>query len=63
MASYAQDNMIDITIDYFFTEENREERIVTEDMMSIAFGIISKTMFSMVLKMNALSATESKLAL
>lgn len=44
--SYAQD-MIDITLDYISTWKNREERIITEDMMSIALGIINKTMFSM----------------
>ncbi|MFD6442586.1 cytochrome P450, partial [Peribacillus sp. NPDC060186] len=49
ISNYAQD-MIDITMDYISAWENREERIITKDMMNIALGIISKTMFSMELK-------------
>ncbi|WP_051404889.1 cytochrome P450 [Bacillus cihuensis] len=47
--SYGQD-MIDITTDYLSTWKNGEERIITQDMMSITLGIICKTMFSMDLK-------------
>ncbi|WP_255264055.1 cytochrome P450 [Peribacillus butanolivorans] len=46
ISNYAQD-MIDITMDYISTWENEKERIITKDMMNIALGIISKTMFSM----------------
>ncbi|MFF2456248.1 cytochrome P450 [Peribacillus simplex] len=49
ISNYAQD-MIDITMNYISTWKNREERIITEDMMSLALGIISKTMFSLNLK-------------
>lgn len=44
--NYGQD-MIDITSDYIDAWKDGEERIITQDMMSIALGIISKTMFSM----------------
>lgn len=49
ISNYGQD-MIDITMDYISTWKNREERIITEDMMSLTLSIISKTMFSMRLK-------------
>ncbi|MGE7766344.1 cytochrome P450 [Peribacillus sp. NPDC096540] len=49
ISNYAQD-MIDITMDYISAWNNREERIITKDMMNISLGIISKTMFSMEFK-------------
>jgi cytochrome P450 len=47
--NYGQD-MIDITADYIDAWIDGEERIITQDMMTITLGIISKTMFSMDLK-------------
>jgi cytochrome P450 len=44
--NYGQD-MIDITADYIDAWIDGEERIITQDMMNITLGIISKTMFSM----------------
>ncbi|WP_244933523.1 cytochrome P450 [Neobacillus mesonae] len=44
--NYGQD-MIDITTDFVSKWEDGEERILTQDMMSITLGIISKTMFSL----------------
>ncbi|MGE7668785.1 cytochrome P450 [Peribacillus sp. NPDC097077] len=49
ISNYAQD-MIDITKEYISTWKNGEERIITEDTMSLALGIVSKTMFSTELK-------------
>lgn len=49
ISNYAQD-MIDITEAYISTWNNGEERMITEDTMSIALGIVSKTMFSTELK-------------
>ncbi|UCZ54935.1 cytochrome P450 [Bacillus shivajii] len=43
---YAQD-MIQTTNRYIDRWEHGEERVITEDMMTITLGIISKTMFSM----------------
>lgn len=44
--NYAED-MIDITYDYIRKWEHEEEYLITDDMMNITLGIISKTMFSM----------------
>ncbi|WP_416150714.1 cytochrome P450 [Salipaludibacillus sp. HK11] len=44
--SYAQD-MIDTTQSYISKWRSGEEKIITNDMMDIALGIITKTMFSM----------------
>lgn len=44
--NYGQD-MIDLTTDFVSKWEDGEERILTQDMMSITLGIISKTMFSL----------------
>ncbi|MDQ0220649.1 cytochrome P450 [Peribacillus cavernae] len=46
IVNYGQD-MIDITTNYISTWKDGEERMITQDMMSMALGIISKTMFSM----------------
>ncbi len=43
---YAQD-MIDTTSGYISKWEDREEKIITDEMMNIALGIITKTMFRM----------------
>ncbi len=44
--SYGED-MIDTTLNYIFKWEEEEERLISEDMLNITLGIISKTMFSM----------------
>lgn len=49
ISSYGQD-MIDITAGYISEWEDGEDRIITQDMMDIALGIISKTMFSLDIK-------------
>ncbi|MDQ0255297.1 cytochrome P450 [Evansella vedderi] len=46
IGQYAQD-MIDTTKAYLDRWEDGEERMITEDMMNITLGIISKTMFNM----------------
>ncbi|ADU32117.1 cytochrome P450 [Evansella cellulosilytica] len=46
ITTYAQD-MIDTTNKYISRWSSRAERLVSDDMMDIALGIISKTMFSM----------------
>jgi cytochrome P450 len=46
ITNYGQD-MIDITTDYLSKWEDGDERSITQDMMDITLGIISKTMFSM----------------
>ncbi|WP_409292563.1 cytochrome P450 [Peribacillus sp. SCS-37] len=45
IASYGQD-MIDVTTEYITRWHDGEERVITQDMMDITLGIISKTMFS-----------------
>ncbi|MGE7780490.1 cytochrome P450 [Peribacillus sp. NPDC097264] len=49
ISNYGQD-MIDLTREYISTWKNGEERMMTEDMMSLALSIVSKTMFSTELK-------------
>jgi len=44
--SYGQD-MIDITQSFISKWKSGEEKVITNDMMDIALGIIAKTMFSM----------------
>ncbi|WP_409300271.1 cytochrome P450 [Peribacillus sp. SCS-155] len=44
--TYGQD-MIDLTADYLSNWNHGEERVITQDMMSITLGIICKTMFHM----------------
>ncbi|PKG23837.1 cytochrome P450 [Niallia nealsonii] len=39
-------NMIDVASDYLSTWKDGEERIITQDMMSITLGVICKTMFN-----------------
>ncbi|MGJ9383694.1 cytochrome P450 [Salipaludibacillus sp. CF4.18] len=46
ISSYAQD-MIDTTHSFISKWKNEEEKVITDDMMDIALGIITKTMFSM----------------
>ncbi|WP_231687920.1 cytochrome P450 [Bacillus sp. FJAT-27251] len=46
IAGYAQD-MIDTSISYLAGWEHGQKRMVSEDMMNITLGIISKTMFGM----------------
>ncbi|KKK37879.1 cytochrome P450 [Mesobacillus campisalis] len=46
IAGYAQD-MIDTSISYLADWEHGQTRMVSEDMMNITLGIISKTMFGM----------------
>ena len=46
ITNYGQD-MIDIATDYISKWEDGDERRITQDMMDITLGIISKTMFSM----------------
>jgi cytochrome P450 len=46
IAGYAQD-MIDTALTYLSGWEHGEKRMVSEDMMNITLGIISKTMFGM----------------
>ncbi|AST92513.1 cytochrome P450 [Sutcliffiella cohnii] len=47
--NYGQD-MIETTLQYIAKWQDGEERDITEDMMNITLGIISKTMFSMKLE-------------
>ncbi|SFC25230.1 Cytochrome P450 [Bacillus sp. OV322] len=49
ISSYGQD-MIDITRDYMSSWEDGQKRNITQDMMGITLGIITKTMFSMTFK-------------
>ncbi|WP_240501893.1 cytochrome P450 [Bacillus sp. MUM 13] len=49
ISSYGQD-MIDITRDYLSSWEDGQKRNITQDMMGITLGIITKTMFSMTFK-------------
>ncbi|RFU68578.1 cytochrome P450 [Bacillus sp. V59.32b] len=46
ISNYGRD-MIDITTDYLSKWEDGQERSITQDMMDITLGIISKTMFSL----------------
>ncbi|RXI99800.1 cytochrome P450 [Anaerobacillus alkaliphilus] len=50
--SYGED-MINTTLNYIFKWKNGEERLISEDMLNITLGIISKTMFNMEFKEGA----------